>query len=130
MKKNESKTVKTIKMLLIWAVLICATSVVYLRGQQVERPMVHITLNGLKQMELDLEQVDEPYSFTVDGPGGFSNTIQVEHGRIRVESAGCPDQVCVNQGWISDGTVPIVCLPNKLVIEIKGGGGELDAANG
>ena len=130
MKKNESKTVKTIKMLLIWAVLICATAVVYLRGQQVERPMVHITQNGLKQMELDLEQVDEPYSFTVDGPGGFSNTIEVEHGRIRVREAGCPDQVCVNQGWISDGTVPIVCLPNKLVIEIKGGGGELDAANG
>jgi len=130
MKKNESKTVKTVKMILIWVVLICATAVVYLRSQKVEQPMVHITLNGLKQMELDLEQVDEPYSFTVDGPGGFSNTIEVEHGRIRVREAGCPDQVCVNQGWISDGTVPIVCLPNKLVIEIKGGGGELDAATG
>ena len=69
-------------------------------------------------------------TFTVEGPGGFPNTIEVEHGRIRVREAGCPDQVCVGQGYISDGTVPIVCLPNKLVIEITGGGDSLDAAAG
>ena len=51
-------------------------------------------------------------------------------GRIRVESADCPDQVCVDQGWISDGTVPVVCLPNRLVIQIEGGGDGLDSATG
>ena len=71
-----------------------------------------------------------PQTFTYEGVGGFTNTIVAEQGRIRVSEAGCPDQVCVNQGWISDGTVPIVCLPNKLIIEISGGGDSLDAATG
>ena len=53
----------------------------------------------------------------------------VEPGRIRVESADCPDKVCVNQGYISDGTVPIACLPHKLIIRIEGGDSGLDAAN-
>ena len=64
-----------------------------------------------------------------DGAGG-SNTILVEQGRIRVIEANCPDQVCVDQGWISNGTVPIVCLPHKLMIQIVGGGEALDAATG
>ena len=92
--------------------------------------VARITLDGELVEEIDLSAVTEPYTFTVEGPGGFTNTIQVEHGRIRVLEAGCPDQVCVNQGYISDGTVPIVCLPNRLVIEIVGGGDSLDAAAG
>ena len=58
------------------------------------------------------------------------NTVVVEGGRVRVSQADCPDQVCVNQGWISDGTVPIVCLPNQLIVQIEGGGNQLDAQTG
>ena len=54
----------------------------------------------------------------------------MEKGRIRVSKADCPDQICANQGWISDGAVPIICLPHKLMIEIVGGGGELDGGAG
>lgn len=58
------------------------------------------------------------------------NTIVVEAGRVQVSQADCPDQVCVLQGWISDGTVPIVCLPNQLIVQIEGGGSQLDAQTG
>ena len=56
--------------------------------------------------------------------------IQDLRNIIEESEAGCPDQVCVHQGFIADGTVPIVCLPNKLIIEISGGGDRLDAATG
>lgn len=95
-----------------------------------EGTVARITLDGAVVEEIDLSAVTQGYTFTVEGPGGFSNTIQVEPGRIRVLEAGCPDQVCVHQGYISDGTAPIVCLPNRLVIEITGGGDSLDAAAG
>ena len=129
-KKNESKTVKTVKMILIWVVLLSATAVVYLRQQQPERPVARISVNGTVVNEVALDSASLPQTFVYDGPGGFSNVIEAEKGRIRVKEAGCPDQVCVEQGWIADGTVPIVCLPNKLIIEINGGEGGLDAANG
>lgn len=69
---------------------------------------------------IDLSTVNAPYSFKVKGPAGV-NTVEVERGRIRVSRADCPDQICVHQGWISDSAAPIVCLPNSLVIQIKGG---------
>lgn len=123
---------KTTRLILAGLLLVMAASAVFLllSGKEVGRPVARITVNGVIVKEIDLTDVDEPYSFTVDGPGGFSNTIQVEPGRIRVSEAGCPDQVCVHQGYISDGTVPIVCLPNQLIIEITGGGDSLDAATG
>lgn len=123
---------KTTRLILAGLLLAMAASAVFLllSGEEEGRPVARITVNGVIVNEIDLTDVDEPYSFTVDGPGGFSNTIQVEPGRIRVSEAGCPDQVCVDQGYISDGTVPIVCLPNQLIIEITGGGDGLDAATG
>ena len=62
--------------------------------------------------------------------GGAENVVEVEPGRIRIVSATCPDQVCVRQGWISDSTVPVVCLPNQVIVEIVGGEGFADTAAG
>ena len=92
-------------------------------------PVARITRDGVLLEEIDLAQVEEPYSLTLEDGSG-TNTVLVEPGRIRVSEADCPDQVCVNQGYISDGTVPIVCLPHKLMVEIVGGGGDLDAGAG
>ena len=59
---------------------------------------------------------------TVTDRDGGENVISVEPGRIRISDANCPDHVCVDTGWISDGVIPIVCLPHQLVIRIEGGG--------
>ena len=69
-------------------------------------------------------------SITVPAPNGGSNTVSVRPGAVCVSHASCPDQVCVRQGWVSYSVFPIVCLPNQLVIQIKGGESDLDAATG
>lgn len=89
---------------------------VYQRGQLVE--------------EIRLDRVREPYSFPLTGEEGAENVVEVEPGRIRIVSATCPDQVCVRQGWISDSAVPVVCLPNQVIVEIVGGEGFADTAAG
>jgi hypothetical protein len=66
-----------------------------------------------------VELTNSEYEFTVSSEDSF-NTIRVENGKIGVISASCPDKICVNQGFIDSGMVPIVCLPNKLSIVIKG----------
>ncbi len=56
------------------------------------------------------------------------NTIEVRDDRIRMKSATCSDQVCVNFGFISKPGETIVCLPHKILIEIQtidGGADEL-----
>ncbi len=58
---------------------------------------------------------------------GFLNIVEVSGGRVRVADADCPDRLCVRQGWIERDGESIVCLPHKLVVTVRGTGGDLDA---
>jgi hypothetical protein len=113
-------------------VLLAVLSVLWLcfRPAQTARPVARITLDGELVEEIDLSAQVGTRTLVVTGKSGLTNTIVAEPGRIWVEKADCPDQICVHQGVISDGTTPIVCLPNQLIIEIVGGGDGLDAAAG
>lgn len=86
-----------------------------------------ISQNGKELYSIDLDTIDEPYTIKITGK--YTNIISVERGRICVESADCPDQICVKHGWISEGSSPIVCLPNGLVIEITGGDSTVDTVS-
>lgn len=122
-----SRTVKLLIAALAAAVLIAG--IFLLRpAPKAEGGIARITLDGKIIEEIDLNRLTEPKTVVVEGEGGLTNTIIAEKGSIRVEHADCPDQVCVRQGAISNGTVPIVCLPNHLIIEIVGGGDHLDGA--
>lgn len=113
----------------IWAtvfvilLLLCGTACFFMnRGTGDNRMTAEIYRNNVLVRTVDLGAVTEPYLFTIDGEIG-TNVIAVEPGRIRVQEADCPDQVCVNQGWQADGVLPIVCLPNKLVIQLTASDG-------
>ena len=67
--------------------------------------------------EINLSTVVTPYEFDITTELG-TNRVRVEHGSIAVVSADCPDQVCVRQGAISGGYIPIACVPHELVIDI------------
>ena len=52
------------------------------------------------------------------------NLIEIGDEKVRVIEADCPDKLDVKQGYISKPGETIVCLPNRLIIEIKGENGE------
>lgn len=45
--------------------------------------------------------------------------VAIENGVVRVTEADCRDQVCVHTKAIDQGGEMIVCLPNKIYVEIK-----------
>ncbi len=51
--------------------------------------------------------------------------IKVKDGKIRVTQADCPQHLCVTMGWIRYNGQSIVCVPNKILIEIKSAGPQL-----
>ena len=59
--------------------------------------------------------------------GDHVNTVEIRDHRIRVLSADCPDKTCVNMGWLTSASMPIVCLPHHLVIEFTDSAGDVDA---
>ena len=120
--------VKVITALLLAAAAASAAALLLQRGGA-PSPTARITRDGVLLEEIGLDQVDQPRSFALEDGSG-SNTVTVERGRICISEADCPDQICVRQGWISDGTVPIVCLPHRLMIQIVGGEEGLDGGAG
>jgi hypothetical protein len=49
---------------------------------------------------------------------GDALVLQVENGAVKVVEADCPDQICVKTGWTSSPGIPIVCIPNRIMIVI------------
>ena len=68
-------------------------------------------------LRIDLK-VDK--SYTVEGTLG-TVTIEVLDGKVRVEKETSPYHLCSIQGWVSYANIPIVCLPNHIVIIIENG---------
>jgi len=92
-------------------ILLCTAVIIILNSLPGGRVAV-ITKNGEILHRIDLTAVNKSYTIDIDG-----NIILVENGCISMQSAECPDKLCVKQGKISN-IGSIICLPNKVIIEI------------
>lgn len=79
--------------------------------------------NGLLIKTIDLS-VDSDY--VVDGANG-DVLINVRSGKIKVEDENSPLHLCSKQGYIDSSYESIVCLPNKIVINISSDNEDYDA---
>ncbi|MDR3278076.1 MAG: NusG domain II-containing protein [Oscillospiraceae bacterium] len=121
--------IRTILLLLVLLAAVCTGAVSAYRHSRGGAVAV-ITRDGAVLRRIDLSAVAEPYSFTVTD-GGEENTVEVRPGAIRVSHANCRDQICVSNGWSGEGSLPIVCLPHRLVIAFeRDAEGELDGVSG
>lgn len=77
--------------------------------------------DGVLIQTIDLS-IDNRY--VVNGDNG-DVVIVVSDGRIKVDTENSPLHLCSRQGYISNTYESIVCLPNKIVINISSD--ELDA---
>jgi len=68
---------------------------------------------------IPLNEIRDTRQYMVQTSEHDYNMIQVISGAICICEASCPDKICVGQGYISNSLVPITCLPNRLVIELK-----------
>ena len=53
-----------------------------------------------------------------DGTVAAGNVLVIEDGRVYMESASCPDKLCVKQGIRSQVGETIVCLPHRLAVTV------------
>lgn len=77
-----------------------------------------IKVDGEIHNTIDLPTTSEE-KFIIQTENG-TNTILVNNNEINIVHADCKDELCVKQGSISKIGKTLICLPNKLIIEIKG----------
>lgn len=104
-------TNKTWMIIFTVTVIICAAMIIIFNRIPGNTVAV-ISKNGETLYRIDLSSVSESYTLDLGG-----NIVLVENGYISMNSADCPDKLCVKQGKISE-IGSIVCLPNKVIIEI------------
>jgi len=111
--------------------IILISAVISVLLLNIQTSYVNIYKDGVLTETINLAAVTEPFTRIIgDTEGNDSNVllpretgrlnmIEIETGRIRMLGANCPDGLCVDQGWISSGIVPIVCLPNRVIITME-----------
>lgn len=52
------------------------------------------------------------------GDNNSYNILVIKDNTAKITEATCPDKLCVNQKAISYDSESIICLPNKVVVEI------------
>ncbi len=105
---------RTLGILLVAALAVCLALALAVQGGQ-DAATAEIWSDGtlIRTVDLAVDQV-----FTVESAAG-TNVITVSGGKIAVTEASCPDHICMDRGYCSGG-LPIVCLPNGLVIQFTG----------
>ena len=120
-----NKATKLIAAALVLAVAASGAWIAFGGGAQTGRVVVEV--DGEVYCEYDMDEVDG--IIPISTPNGGENRLYVQEDLVYMDSANCPDKLCVKQGVIRDGTVPIVCLPNKVVVRIEGRDSGLDGSN-
>lgn len=57
----------------------------------------------------------------LDTIGNISFEFEINNGNVDVLFSTCPDKLCMHQKAINSNSETIVCLPNKIVLEINSG---------
>lgn len=85
-----------------------------------------VTVDG---REVDRYPLSEDVTVTI-GEADY-NVLQIADGQAAVTEANCGDHTCVRTGAVSREGETIVCLPHRLIVEIRGGdGSNFDATAG
>ena len=106
-------------LILIGAViLLCVVVFAFVNLTKKEGSKVVVTVDGKIYDTLSL---DKDTTFTVKGKDGEFNTFKISGGYVDMIEASCPDKLCVKQKDIHYNNETIVCLPNKVVLQIKDG---------
>lgn len=125
-KKNSRKVVITLIIILAVILIVSVLGIIYV-SRPSETNKVEIVSNNKVLYELNLS-TEKNRTFDIESSGGV-NTVEIKNGKIRVKSADCPDKVCVDSGWLESSDLPIVCLPNKLIIRFSGETDDIDSVS-
>ena len=119
------KTINTDKKVALalgaFLIILCLGSFLYLSLPRDEGKeyTADIFQNGTLLFSIHLNETSENRIFTIESEDGGFNEIEIGAEGIRILSASCPDRLCVRQGFLRSPGIPIVCLPNRLVIQLR-----------
>ena len=125
--KGQSSIIKKADIIML-LLLVAAGMLGYfgLKAAMKKGGSVKVSIDGKVVETISL---DDDGEYRIEVEGGY-NLLIIKDGEAYLKEADCPDKVCVHQKKIRYKGETIVCLPNRVVVSIEGGGeGEVDAVS-
>lgn len=113
-----SRTQRNNKDFLLMMILAIIAVVGFWINHQIQKQpaaCVEVSVDGTVVMTLDLHQDTDQI---ITGYNGGTNRLVIAQDTVRILEASCPDHLCVHQGAIEKAGEPLVCLPNRVVVQI------------
>ncbi len=80
-----------------------------------------VTIEGKQKFKLDMNEDRELVLSPEEYPSLLGEMIiEIKDKKVRVKKEESPLHYCSMQSWVDSVAVPIVCLPNEVIITIKG----------
>jgi hypothetical protein len=124
-KTIEEKKIKLADILLVGGILAfgCILGLVVLLTSK-DGNLVQVRVDGTI---IESFQMNENLTYNIKGVNGGTNLLIIQDGEVWIDKATCPDGLCKNTGKVSQVGQSIICLPNKVVVEILNQDGEQTA---
>lgn len=109
------------KFLIVFVIILAIVSTLFIRRQAFSSTgkYISVQVNGKEIKKIIFDSKIIGNTIPIQSEYGY-NLILIGDEEVRVIEADCPDKIDVKQGYISRIGETIVCLPNKMVVEIKG----------
>ena len=109
--------------IIIIVVLICLSFIPELifgviMGKNYNGTYAEITLDGKPYKKILLSEHKGEEQIDVKTDYGY-NIIEIKDASVAIIEADCPDKICIKSSFISKPGQLLVCLPHKLMVEIK-----------
>ncbi len=86
----------------------------------------HVMITG--QNTQDYYSLEEKRTVEVDGPLGMT-TVIISDGEVWIQSSPCREKICMKMGHISRCGEQLICIPNRVVVELMGEEGRIDGVS-
>ena len=114
------------------AVIIAAVllGIYLLLGRRSSSKHILIWQDGELKYDFVMSELTEKKIITIQGK--YTAEIAISQDYAAVVKSNCPHEDCVEQGAVSKAGESVICLPNRLVVEITDGNqnSEYDAVSG
>lgn len=109
------------KLLIVFVVILSFVSMGFINRHTFSNmdKYISVQVNGKEIKKIIFDSKIVGNTIPIETQYGY-NLLEIDEDRVRVIEASCPDLIDVKQGYISRVGETIVCLPNRMVVEIKG----------
>lgn len=114
-KKVGQYTIKKGDVVLVVCVTVVALFSFLIAAGQSEGERVLITVDG----QTSGYSLRTDKTISLKSGDSVCNSIVIKGGQVYMALADCPDQICVHHRAISKNGESIICLPNKVIVEVE-----------